>query len=85
MIIASLLNGGEDFAGKSGRKTATACETSAMDTSVIAAAHFMSRGLIKFQTRVTRKIFARLPVIKCKRARLVIGQRRSITTSDGWF
>jgi hypothetical protein len=48
MTIARLLNGGEDFAGKSGRKTANACETSAMETNVIAAAHLMSRGLIKF-------------------------------------
>jgi len=48
-MIAPLLNGGEDFAGKSGRKTASACETSAMETTVIAAAHFMSRRLIRFR------------------------------------
>jgi hypothetical protein len=57
MIIAPLLNGGEDFAGKSGRKTANACETSAMETNVIAAARFISRGLIK-TSQAGKKIFA---------------------------
>jgi len=51
MVIAPPLNGGDDFAGKSGRKTANACETKAMETSTIAGAHFMSRGLIKIQPR----------------------------------
>ena len=51
-IIAPPLKGGEDFAGKSGRRTANACETSAMETNVIAAAHFMSGGLIKIEKYV---------------------------------
>jgi hypothetical protein len=51
MVIPPPLNGGEDFAGKSGRKTANACETKAIDTSTIAGTHFMSRGLIKMKTR----------------------------------
>jgi hypothetical protein len=51
MVIAPPLNGGDDFAGKSGRKTANACETKAMETITIAGAHFMSRGLIKMETR----------------------------------
>jgi hypothetical protein len=51
MIIAPPLNGGEDFAGKSGRKTANACETNAMETSTIADVHFMLRGLIKMEPR----------------------------------
>ena len=51
MLIAPPSKGGEDFAGKSGRKTASACETSAMETSVIADAHFMSRGVIKIEHR----------------------------------
>jgi len=46
-MILSLLNGGPVFAGKSGRNTANACETNAIETNVIAAAHFMSRGLIR--------------------------------------
>jgi len=57
MMIAPPLKGGEDFAGKSGRNTANACETSAMETSVIAAAHFMSRAHIRLRWR-GKKIFA---------------------------
>ena len=45
-MTVPLLNGGPAFAGKSGRNTATACETKAIETNVIAAAYFMSRGLI---------------------------------------
>ena len=51
MIIAPPLNGGEDFAGKSGRNTANDCETNAIETNVIAAAHFMSRRLTKLRKR----------------------------------
>jgi hypothetical protein len=57
VIIAPPLKGGEDFAGKSGRRTANACEISATETSVIAAAHFISRGLIK-NRKAGKKIFA---------------------------
>jgi hypothetical protein len=46
-MIAPPLKGGEDFAGKSGRRTANACEISATETSVIAAAHFMSCGVMQ--------------------------------------
>jgi hypothetical protein len=60
VTIAPPLKGGEDFAGKSGRKTANACEANAMETSVIAAAHFMSGGLNKIQTR-GKKIFSGEP------------------------
>jgi hypothetical protein len=48
-MIAPPLKGGEDFAGKSGRRTANACEISATETSVIAAAHFMVGALIRFR------------------------------------
>jgi hypothetical protein len=41
MTIVSPLNGGAGFAGKSGRKTANACDISARKTSVDSAAHFM--------------------------------------------
>jgi len=57
MIIAPLLNGGEDFAGKSGRNTANACDANAMKTTRIAAAHFMSGGLNRLPLR-GKKIFA---------------------------
>ena len=50
-MIAPPLRGGAAFAGKSGGKTANACEANAMETSTIAAAHFMSRGLIKMEKR----------------------------------
>jgi hypothetical protein len=57
-MIVSLLNGGAAFAGKSGRNTAVACETNTIETNVIAAAHFMSRGLIKLHKR-DKQILAR--------------------------
>jgi hypothetical protein len=41
MTIVSPLNGGAGLAGKSGRKTANACDISARKTSVDSAAHFM--------------------------------------------
>ena len=49
--MASPLNGGAVFPGKSGRNTASACETNAMETIMIAAAHFMSRGLTRLALR----------------------------------
>jgi len=49
--MASPLNGGVAFAGKSGRNTASACEANAMETVMIAAAHFMSRGLTRLPPR----------------------------------
>jgi hypothetical protein len=50
-MIVPLLNGGPAFDGKSGRNTANACETNAIETNVIAAAHFMSRRLTKLRKR----------------------------------
>jgi hypothetical protein len=58
MMIAPPLKGGRDFAGNTGRKTANACATNAIETSVIAAAHFMPRRLFKIQKR-RQKTFAR--------------------------
>jgi hypothetical protein len=49
MMIASPLNGGPAFAGKSGRNTANACDANAMETITIAAAHFMVSALIRFR------------------------------------
>jgi len=49
IAISSPLNGGAAFAGKSGRKTANACETNAMETTTIPAAHFMVGALIRIQ------------------------------------
>jgi hypothetical protein len=57
VMIVPLLNGGLAFAGKSGRNNASACDTNAIQTIVIAAAHFMSRGLIKLRKR-DKTIFA---------------------------
>jgi hypothetical protein len=50
-MIVRPLNGGPAFAGKSGRNTPNACETKAIETNVIAAARFMSRGLITLRKR----------------------------------
>jgi hypothetical protein len=49
MTPYSAPNGGAAFAGKSGRKTANACEANAMQTITVAAAHFMVRGLIRIR------------------------------------
>jgi hypothetical protein len=56
MMIAPPLNGGEDFDGKSGRRTANPCEINATETSVITAAHFMSRAHTRLRWR-GKKIF----------------------------
>jgi len=55
--MASPLNGGVAFAGKSGRNTASVCEANAMETIMITAAHFMSRGLTRLPLR-DKEIFA---------------------------
>jgi hypothetical protein len=49
MVIASPLNGGAGFAGKSGRNTANVCDTHAIETSANTAAHFMSAALSKIK------------------------------------
>jgi hypothetical protein len=48
-MIAAPLNGGAVFAGKSGRKTANACELTVIETITIAAAHFMVGALIRIR------------------------------------
>jgi len=67
MMIAPPLNGGPAFAGKSGRKTANACEANAMETSTIAAAHFMNGGLNRLRLG-DKKNFRVIAVIRRKRA-----------------
>jgi hypothetical protein len=42
-------NGGAALAGKTGRSTANAWEASTMETSMIAAAHFMVGALIRIR------------------------------------
>jgi len=44
-MITPPLNGGPVLAGKSGRKTANACDANTMETITIAAAYFMVGGL----------------------------------------
>jgi hypothetical protein len=60
------LNGGEDFAGKSGRNTANDCETNAIETNVIAAAHFISGGLNRLRFH-DKKNFYMIAVIRAER------------------
>jgi len=61
--MASPLNGGAAFAGKSGRNTASTCEANAMETIMIPAAHFMSRGLTRLPLR-DKENFCAIAVIK---------------------
>ena len=49
MEIASPLNGGADFAGKSGRKTANVCDANPMETTMNTVAHFMSAAFSKIK------------------------------------
>ena len=66
MMIVPPVNGGVGFAGKSGRKTANACETNTRETIVIAAAHFMVGALIKIKQHDKQK-FSAIAVITRKR------------------
>jgi hypothetical protein len=61
--MASPLSGGVAFAGKSGLNTASACEVNATETIIIAAAHFMSRGLTTSPLR-DKENFCALTVIR---------------------
>ena len=54
--IASTPNGGPAFAGKSGRRTANACEAKARQTAIATAAHFISGGLIKIENGCKQKL-----------------------------
>jgi hypothetical protein len=71
MEIASPLNGGAGFPGKSGRKTANACDANPMDTTINTAAHFMSAALSKIRRHSKQNFFA-ITVIKQKTARVGI-------------
>ncbi len=55
------------FAGKSGRKTANTCEAKATEMNMIAAAYFISLGLIKIQKR-DKENFGVITVIRRGRA-----------------
>jgi hypothetical protein len=67
VAISSLLNGGAAFAGKKGRKTANTCEAKTTEMNMIAAAYFISRGVIKIQKR-DKKNFGVIAVIRRGRA-----------------
>jgi hypothetical protein len=71
MLIASLLNGGAGFAGKSGRKTANVCDANAMDARMNTAAHFMFAGLSKIKHYGKVNLCA-ITVIMRKSHRLVV-------------
>jgi hypothetical protein len=58
MEIVSPLNGGAGFAGKSGRKTANACDANPMETTMNTAAHFMP-PLLAGSSGMASKIFSR--------------------------
>jgi hypothetical protein len=66
MVIASPLNGGAGFAGKSGRKTANVCDTNATEARMNSAAHFMSAAHSKIKQHGKQK-FCAITVIKRKR------------------
>jgi hypothetical protein len=49
VLIASPLNGGAGFAGKSGRKIANVCDANATKANMNSAAHFMPAPLSKIE------------------------------------
>jgi hypothetical protein len=49
ITVASLLKGGAGLAGKSGRKTANPCDTSAKETTTNTTAHFMLAALTRMK------------------------------------
>ena len=63
MTIASLLNGGAALTGKSGRKSASAGDTSARQRSMHTAAHFMFAKIESRQSRVERKALVFFPTL----------------------
>ena len=65
IAISSPLNGGAGFAGKSGRKTANADVTNAIQTSTNTVAHFMSAALSRIKRHRKQNFFA-ITVIKAK-------------------
>src|SRR6516162_3493714 len=70
MTIAPLLNGGAALTGKGGRKSANADDTSARQTSMQTAAHFMFAKIESRQSRVERKALVFFPTLN-KRLSLV--------------
>jgi|SRR6516165_2227087 len=70
MTIAPLLNGGAALTGKGGRKGANADDTSARQTSMQTAAHFMFAKIESRQSRVERKALVFFPTLN-KRLSLV--------------
>jgi hypothetical protein len=72
IAISSPLNGGAGFAGKSGRKTANAGVTNAIQTSTDTVAHFMSAGLSRIKRHRKQNFFV-ITVIKGKCTECVIG------------
>jgi hypothetical protein len=65
MVLASPPNGGAGLAGKSGRKTANVCDTTAMETKMNTAAHFMFAALSKIKQHGKQK-FLPMTVIRSK-------------------
>jgi len=63
MTIAPLLNGGAGLTGKSGHKSANADDTSARQTSMHTAAHFMFAKIESRQSRVERKALVFFPTL----------------------
>jgi hypothetical protein len=63
MTITSPLNGGAALTGKSGRKSANAGDTSARQTSMHTAAHFMFAKIESRQSRVERKALVFFPTL----------------------
>jgi hypothetical protein len=59
MIVASPLNGGADLTGKSGRKTADACDAIAKETKIRTAARFIFAAKNAFYRRSTNAVQSR--------------------------
>jgi hypothetical protein len=83
IAVSSPLNGGAGFAGTSGRKTANAGDTNAIQTSTNTVAHFMSAALSRIKRHRKQNFFA-ITVIKRKCRGCVIGQKTTQFEKDSF-
>jgi hypothetical protein len=77
MEIASPLNGGAGFAGKSGRNTANVCDANPMETTMNTAAHFMSAANSKITDQCKAFFFAKAVIIEAPTSLLLLTRARA--------
>ena len=90
ITTTSPLNGGTALSGKSGRKSANAGDTSARQTSMRTAAHFMFAKIKSRQSRVERKALVFFPTLNKRLSSaafsfdLILAVGRAAYRRSGW-